>query len=450
MKLSRAIPAGVLDAGLASAATFVLNLYAIITWESDDPTLLGIYFLFMTTFLMASTIPQQLLYVPAEKLTLDATRPARVALYGTIARLGIPLGIGAALLVSLAAIVGSTQGRSIADQAPFLVTAGVATVFSPLQNHARRLLHLAGRSWEAAFVSFVQMLAAAGALLALLQTPVAPEWIPIGSLAVANVISAAIATVMILRFAKGLDEEAAASAVAARSRIRPAELAPSGRWLVGTGAVSTGNNFLVESAVTLLAGAPALALAGAAKTVAQPILVLANGLRSVLGPPSMEAARKQNRKRARRVARTFYYLMLAAVAGYSLIAGFDWVLNPLSRLIDQAYTVAFLVVLTIGANGLNGAAFPGRLELIGADRERQLFTIELRANIAQLLVAVAIAAAAGSSTAAGSFARPVAFAVLGITRIVGYERSLSRHYRSSADPTEPHTTIKPPSDFPIA
>lgn len=448
MKLSRAIPAGVLDAGLASLATFVINLYAIATWETDDPTLLGIYFLFMTAFIMASTISQQLLYVPAEKLTLDAAKPARLALYGPIARLGVPVGIAAALLVGLAAIVGSTQGRTIAEQAPFLITAGVATVFSPLQNHARRLLHLAGRSWAAAAVSLVQLLAAAAALLAILQTSIASEWIPIGSLAVANVVSVTTATAMIMQFVKRLDAEPKASAAAVRPRIRPRELAPSGRWLVGSGAVSTGNNFLVESAVALLAGAPALALAGSAKTVAQPILVLASGLRSVLGPPSMEAAKNRNRKRARRVARTFYYLMLAAVAGYSLIVGFDWVLNPLSRLIDQAYSVAFLVVLTIGANGLNGAAFPGRLELIGANREKQLFGIELRANIAQLAIAVAIAAAAGSA-AAGSFARPVAFAVLGAARIVEYERSLSHHYRSPADDAEPDATIRSPSDSPI-
>jgi len=449
MRLRRAIPAGVIDAGLASLATFVINLYAIATWETADPTLLGIYFLFMTAFLMASTIPQQLLYVPAEKLTLDAPRPARIVLFGPIARLGIPLGAASGLLVGLAAIVGGTQGRSLGDQAAFLVTAAIATVFSPLQNHARRLLHLSGRSWAAAAVSLFQLLGAALTLIALAGTSIGKEWIPIGSLAAANVISVTVAYLMILRMSAHLGEASRAAATAARERIRPGELAPSGRWLVGSGAISTGNNFLVESAITLLAGAPALALAGAAKTVAQPVLVLASGLRSVLGPPSMEAAKQHNRRAARRVARTFNLMMLGAVAGYSLIAGFDWALNPLSRLVDQAYAVAFLVVLTIGANGLNGAAFPGRLELIGASRERRLFSAEVWANAAQLVVAVVLAAAAGSSTTAGAFARPIAFAVLGAVRLVYYQRSLEEHYRSPAVTTS-DTTIQPPSDFPTA
>ena len=71
----------------------------------------------MTVFLLASTVPNQLLYIPAEKYTLDVPRPARVALFGRVARIGLPAGVGAAVLVGLAAIVGTTQGRSFGDQA---------------------------------------------------------------------------------------------------------------------------------------------------------------------------------------------------------------------------------------------------------------------------------------------------------------------------------------------
>jgi O-antigen/teichoic acid export membrane protein len=444
--LSRAIPAGVVDAGLASLATFILNLYAITKWESADPKILGIYFLYVTAFIMASTVPTQLLFVPAEKVTLDVPRPARIALFGVIARLGLPVATAAAGLIGLATLVGFSKGVSWADQAPFLISAAIATLFSPLQNHARRLLHLAAHSWAAAAVSLVQVGTAAVTLFLLLQTSIAAQWIPIGSLAVANVVSVGVAVAIMYRFGRAVDPKSRQIVEQAKGRIGHRELAPSGRWLVGTGIVSSGNNFLVESAISLLAGLPALALAGSAKTVAQPILVLANGLRSVLGPPSMEAAKDRNRRAARRVTRTFVLLMAGAVIGYVAIAGFDWIGNPLAALVNAAYTVPLLVVLTIAANGLNGAAFPGRMELIGAGKERNLFRVELQANIAQLGVAVIAAAAAGSSTSAGSFARPVAFAVLGATRIGGYGKALNVHYDESPVLPDTAASLPPPED----
>ncbi|NND02658.1 MAG: hypothetical protein HKN91_07715 [Acidimicrobiia bacterium] len=435
MKLSRAIPAGLVDAGLASLATFVLNIYAIAVWERDNPEVLGMYFLYMTAFLLASAVPNQLLFIPAEKMTLDVSKPARVRFFGKIARLGIPAGVAAALLLLLATAVGATKPEIgfVEDQLPFLVTAGIATVFSPLQNHARRLLHLAGKSWAAATVSLVQAATAGTALIVLVTSDVAAQWIPIGSLAIANVVSVTTAAVLARRTSDDLSESDINAVAAVQEAITYRTLTPTGRWLVATGVISLGNNFVVESAVASLAGLEALALAGAAKTVAQPILVLANGLRSVLGPPSMEAARDHDRAAARKVASTFFKLTLAAVAAYTLIAGFDWVGNPLAALIDGAYAVPFLVALSILANGFNGAAFPGRLELIGAGKERQLFGADLRANVGQLAIAVAIAAAAGANAEAGSFARPVAFAALGVGRIFYYRRGLDVHYNSPAD-----------------
>jgi len=448
MRLARAIPAGIIDAGMASVATFILNIYAIREWQTASPTILGIYFLYMTTFIMASTVPNQLLFVPAEKMTLDVPQRARVAVYSRIIRLGIPVAVGSGLLVAVVVPVGNSQGLSLGDQTPFLITAALAAVFFPMQNHARRLLHLAGRSWAAASVSLVQVGTAAVALAVLTSTTIASEWIPIGALAAANLVSLLAASLMIYRFSAVLDPGSSAIAADVRRRIGHRELAPSGRWLVGTGFLSTGNNVLVEAAIVFIVGSPALALAGAAKTVAQPILVLANGLRSVLGPPSMEAAKARDRVAARRAARIFGLLTLAAVVGYSGLAGFDWIGNPLARLVENAYTVPFLVVLTIAANGFNGAAFPGRLELIGAGRERQLFGAELRANIGQLGVAVVAALAAGGSTNAGAFARPTAFAVLGLTRIFGYERDLNVHYAGTAAPSRPDTTIASSPELP--
>lgn len=446
MKLRRAIPAGLVDSGLASLATFVINLYAIATWESDSPETLGVYFLYLTAFLMASTVPNQLIFVPAEKMTLEVAQPARLLFFGKIARLGLPVSTASASLILLATMVGASQGLTFADQVPFLVTAAVATVFSPLQNHTRRLLHLAGRSWLAASVSMVQVAVAALSLLLLANSSVAAEWVPTGALATANIASVTAAALFARWAGSKLSNDALARVGTTREQMGYGSLSPAGRWLVATGLVSLGNNFAVESAVFALASPEALALAGAAKTVAQPILVMANGLRSVLGPPSMEAARARNRKDARRVARTFNIIIGGGVAGYIAFAGFAWVGNPLARLVESAYTVPLLVPLSIAANGLNGAAFPGRLELIGADREKQLFTADLRANIAQLVCAVPLAALAGGSARSGAFARPVAFAVLGIGRLIGFRTQLDRYYSEPPATSGPPTTISQSPD----
>lgn len=446
MKLWRAVPAGVVDSGFASLATFVLNLYAIATWETDDPVTLGTYFLYMTAFLMASAVPNQLLYIPAEKQTLAIPAAARSSFFTKIARLGFPASVGSALLLLLATAVGFSKGIAFEEQIPFLATAAVATVFSPLQNHARRLLHLAERNWAAAVVSLVQALVAAAALVLLVQGSVEANWIPIGSLAIANVVSVSVAAMILGHNTRRLDATDKARATAIHHAMGYRELLPAGRWLVATGVISLGNNFLVESAVFALASPGALALAGAAKTVAQPILVLANGLRSVLGPPSMEAAIAKNKSAARRVRRGFSIMMGVAVAAYIALAGFAWVGNPLARLVDSAYDVPFLVALSIAANGFNGAAFAGRLELIGAGREKGLFAADLAANVAQLVIAVTMAAAV-TTDEAGSFARPIAFAALGLGRLVTYRRQLDKHYGDPSDSGVGAGTISPSSDL---
>jgi cytochrome c biogenesis protein CcdA len=149
----------------------------------------------------------------------------------------------------------------------------------------------------------------------------------------------------------------------------------------------------------------------------------------------MESARARDRDTARKVARTFYALSVVLAVLYVLVAGFDWIVNPLRVLAEKAYVVGGLVIITIGANLLNGAAFPHRFELIGADKERSLLAAEVWANAVQLGLATALAATAGSSIAAGAMARPVAFAGLGATRLALYRRPLDRHYAMPEAPT---------------
>jgi hypothetical protein len=142
----------------------------------------------------------------------------------------------------------------------------------------------------------------------------------------------------------------------------------------------------------------------------------------------MEAGLRRNRGDARRVARVFYGVTAGLGVLYLAVTAVDWPLNPLARLVPAAYDVSWLVAVSVVADGLNGAAFPGRFELIGGNRERDLFGAEIVANVAQFAVAVAMAAAGSEFLAAQ--ARPASFLMLGAARLVAYRRPLNRHYAS--------------------
>lgn len=440
MKLSRALSAGLIDSGFASLATFALNLYAIGRWEDKALDVLGIYFLFMTAFFMASAIPYQLLYIPAEKASLELPDHARLGLMNRVIVISLPVAALSGTLIALTVIVGTAKGFTFAEQVPFLVTGAVATVFSPMQNFARRLLHLAGRSWAAASISVVQFVVAVGGLFVLLALDVPARWIPIGSLALANIVSVTVAIGMAQLTARRLDTSAKTAVTELEAELTMTSLSRSGRWLVTTSLLSTGTNFVVESIIFALAGSAALALAGSAKTVAQPVLVLGNGLRSVLGPRSMQAAAAKDRPAARKVSRTFAGLTATAVVLYSALAGWSWFLNPLASLVGQAYTIQGLVVLSIVAAGFNGTAFSPRMELIGGGRETALFRSEVVTNVIQLTLATVAAALSSAVTNLGTFARPLAFAALGISRNVLYGRALDEHYDSDETSTSPATS----------
>lgn len=443
MKLSRALSAGLIDSGFASLATFALNLYAIGRWEDKALDVLGIYFLFMTAFFMASAIPYQLLYIPAEKASLALPDRARLGLMNRVILVSVPVAVVSGALIGLTVIVGTAKGFTFAEQIPFLVTGAVATVFSPMQNFARRLLHLAGRSWSAAWVSVVQFVVAVGGLFVLLALDVPARWVPIGALALANIVSVGVAIVMARLSVQRLEPSSTAAIAELETDLSLSSLSRSGRWLVTTSLLSTGTNFVVESIIFALAGSAALALAGSAKTVAQPVLVLGNGLRSVLGPRSMQAAAAKDRQAARKVSRTFAGLTAAAVILYSGLAGWSWFLNPLASLVSQAYTIEGLVVLSIVAAGFNGAAFSPRMELIGGGRETALFRSEVVTNVIQLSVATGAAALSSAVTNLGIFARPIAFAALGISRNVLYGRALDDHYDSDRVATAAATSGAP-------
>lgn len=428
MKLTR-ISAGLVDSGFASLATFAIGLYAVAIW-GDEPADLGVYALFIAAFTVAAVIPTQVAFVPAEKATLQVEPIHRTRLFGRILRPGVPLSVVSALIVAIAALVATLQGAIGELVVPLLITSFITSILSPIQDHARRLLHFAGHSWAAALVSLAQF---SGAMVGLLVLPMVFEnlaWVPFGALSVANLLSLIVAASLVGANAKrrtgyveGLDR--------AMDDLRMRRLFRSGRWLVGTGALSTGNNLLVATIISTVAGQEALGFAEGARIVAQPMLVLTAGLQAVLGPQSMAAAAERNRVRAHQISRVFTLLTVGLGAAYALLIGVNWFLNPFGAWVPQAYAIGGLVVFTIVANGLNGLAAPGRMELIGANQEEGLLRAEVKNNAVQLVIATGMSFLGLVSLTAGAYARAAGFLGLGASRLVTFTAALDRHYGSA-------------------
>jgi len=399
VRLRRAVPAGLLDAGCASLATFAVGLQAARALPAD---VLGAYALFFSAFLLAAVVPTQLLLIPAEIAALAAPRAHRAQLLRQSWRLGGPASAGAAVVATASAALAAAAERDVV--VALAVSAAACAWLSPLQDHVRRTLHLAGASWRAAIVSAAQLLGVVVALLALAASGVAPVWQPFGALALANAASLAV----------GFGLGRAGGDELPRLSLPP--LLRSGRWLLLAELAPTGAGFGSSVVITHLAGAAALGHAEAARIVAQPVFVLAVGLSAVLGPRSMEAAAAGSRRAADRIALPFWGVLAAAGGAYGLAASQSWPHSPLVALVPQAYVLGGgLVALWVVAHLLLGAAFPLRSELLGAGRESAAARGAVAAAAVQLATSL-------SAPWTGAAARPLTYVANGGALVVDYGR----------------------------
>lgn len=400
-----AVAAGVADAGLASLATFLVGLYAV---RALDAAALGAYALVFTAFNLLAVVPAQLLFVPAETAAAGVSRAARGGLAAHSLRAGLPAAALAALALP-AWMLAAPGGVAARDAAALTATAAACTLLSPVQDHLRRMLHVAGRSGAAALVSAVHLAAAGAGLLlaAALSLPVA--WIPFGALAAANALSLGVGTAFVRAGGPAPPE------------LRVRVLLDSGRWLLAAGIIGPASAFAAAGIVGQLAGAAALGVAEAARVIGHPVLVLATGLSAVLGPRSVRAARDGDRAQARRVAVRFQLLTLGGGGLYLALFSTPWALNPLPPLVPRAYAAGGLAAVAILSAMANGALFPSRSELLGLERAAAV----ARTDGAGAAVRVGVAATAGAT---GAFAVPLGFLALGLARWAGYRRALRRGY----------------------
>ncbi|MDJ0954380.1 MAG: hypothetical protein QNJ81_11945, partial [Acidimicrobiia bacterium] len=272
---ARRLPAGVADAAFASLATFAAGLSAVNLFNDVDR---GVYAIFFTAFGLGVVLPWNLILIPAEVNAVSFPVADRMRRARDTFRMGIPMAVLGALAIVVAALLSS----SLTDSGVvwgLSITAAITTVLSPLQDHMRRLLHIAEMSWQAAAVSGVQFVGVVVSLGVMLAVDAPVAVMPFGSLAIANALS--LTTGLILgdvRHQKPLD-----------TPLRFGTLAREGRWLLTQSIVPNVAHFAVAAIIAALAGAEALGYAEAARVVAQPVLVLATGLTAVLAPRAMEA-----------------------------------------------------------------------------------------------------------------------------------------------------------------
>jgi O-antigen/teichoic acid export membrane protein len=409
---ARGVPAGLVDAGLASLAHFLVGLAAVNLLSSSDR---GIYAVFFAAFLVAGIVPQYLIFTPAEVMAVSREPGHRMDQLLQSLSMGIgPTLVGASAL-AIAAVATATDTSSEVTYA-LVSTSVLAILVSPAQDHVRRLLHIARHSWNASAVSTVQLVVVTIMLGLLMSSDVPPAWIPFGSLAVANVVSLSLGLLLAKRHAQR-DRSA---------RLRFRELVVSGRWLLATGLLPFVSGFIGSILIVKIAGPVTMGYAEAARVAAQPILVLAMGLGAVLGPRGMEAGMHADFNRANRAHRAYLALIVGLGAVYLSFAGFSWQGNLMVSLVPSAYVVSGLAAATIVANVVTSSSSQFSREMMGSRREVQLTKM---ASISSPFILLG-AATAGTT---GSFARPIGLILAGSIRYVLYGIARKRIYTDSAD-----------------
>jgi O-antigen/teichoic acid export membrane protein len=410
----RRLPAGLFDSGFASLATFAAGLSAVTLLGDADR---GVYAVFFTAFMLGTVLPRNLIFTPAEVRAVAFPVKERLSLLPR----SLALGLGPALLGASAVLmaVAATWTYTTTEVLIALtLTTGVTTILSPLQDHVRKMLHIATLSWRAASVSMVQFTAVAVAVGVMLLLDVGAAWIPFGALAIANAVSLAFSR-SVVHLPKGF---------VAPVRLHFRSLASKGKWLVVQASATATAGFAVAAIISWLAGPDALGFAESARVVAQPILVLASGFTAVLAPRSMKAGMDRNLTMARQTSRVYYWIVGLAGLGYLAIAGWDWILNPMAYIVPSAYVVPGLVALSVVANMAIAAVFLQINELLGAHEEKALARISWMISPIYLL---------GGLTAGftGAYARPLGMLGQTSARYVTQERKLHSVYSEQPETT---------------
>lgn len=410
----RTVTPGIVDAGCSSLATFSVGLYAV---RELDPTQLGAYALVFSAYMLATVLPKQSLFVPAEVFAVERPLAERLLVLRDSVRYVLPLSFISAAAVWLWVFVAPAD-IDPASVLPLTVTGMAITFFVPILEHVRTMLHIARQSWKAASLSVTYLLASASGILVLSSLGLSRTWIPFGALALGAFVSLLVGTAVVWTGVR-----------AERAQHRPGwrDLVRFGGWLLLTGVLPRSAAFVAAALVSHLASAQALGYAEAARVAGSPVVVLGTGLTIVLGPRLMEAAQERDAERARRAAWSFAGLGVTASLVYLLIVGVEWPGNPLLSILPRAFDIPWLVAVTIATNLLILFVLPLNQQFLGARRRVDMLRIEGAGSIAQVGVAA-------SASQIGAFAVPVGIAGSCLVRIWGYRHAQGDLFDSAAEP----------------
>lgn len=395
-----------LDSGFSSAATFLVGIYAV---RHFDPSSLGAYALCFQAIFLASVVSANLVLVPAQVAMVATSTGVRQGHLGGSLKIGAIPALCAACLVMLW-IVAAPADVPRAVIIPLTVTGIAVAALSPLQDHARVVLHIEGTSWRAAAVAGVQLGSVASFLAIQAWLHVPPSWIPFGSLGLANLVSLGVAARLGSRSCESEGE----------SRLCFGRLWRYGTWLVASASLPQIGLFAAAILVSRLAGASHLGYAEAARIAASPLWVFALGLMTILRPGSLQAGARRDAGQARRNSRFYLALLIPAAVAYAAVFGYSWPGNPLRWFLGSAYAIPGLVLVTIVAELARASVMPFNFEMLGAKKQRSLIRVEIAAAGVQVIVAAA-------APLLRAFAMPLSQFSSNTTRLVGFRGELARH-----------------------
>jgi O-antigen/teichoic acid export membrane protein len=400
--------AGQVDAGLSAASGFAAGVYAARTL---DPAALGAYGVLFALFGVLSQFPTQLLLTPAEAQAAQVNSIDRLSLLKS----SLSKGAIVATLSALVMPIGLLQLSSVSERSliPLIVTAAWLTAVSPLQDHVRKMFHLAARSWAATRISGVQLVAVLSAIFVF--SGVEPSWVVFGAPAFGNTVSI-VAGLLIVRGQK-------TTVVPAVTR----ELLTVGRSLIVTGVAAAAGFYLSVSVVQQLGGLEAVGFYEAARVVARPLQVVGFGLLVVVGPALMTAIAKGDLVKSIQLRKAYWSVTAAAGLAYLAIASVPLGRDALSALVPNAFVVTGLVTVAILENMAWSAANPIPYELIAMGRQRSVATTELGAQVLRI-------ALAPLALLVGAFALPIGSIVGGVAKVIAGHRIVgrARHVSTSA------------------
>jgi hypothetical protein len=350
---------------------------------------------------------------------LELPPRARLGVYSRTLSYGLLASTLAALLIGFVPVLADVSEVSSDALGALCVTAGLSAIAFPLQNHARRLFHLAGRSGLAAGSSGVHFVSVVLAIWLLTSAGVDSPWIPFGALATGKLISsgAAVSALAYLRWRPERSWDLPIS--------RIDRTLQRGKWMMLSVVIPQLTMLVAASAISRLASLAVLGQIEAARIITRPINLASVGLSASLGPRSMDAARMGSIAEAIRIRKLFLWTLCCVSLPYVLLVQARSPLNPFLEFVPTAFLAAGLVALQGLSTLLGGLGMPQRSELLALGAERDLVRVETLVAPLCLVVSIAVA------TYWPVYSIPVGFGTAGLARYALRVLLADRALRSS-------------------